>query len=188
MKQAYIFIITLIALLSSCSKEQSYSELLRDEEKTINWYLSQQRVELNIPEDSVFITGKDAPYYKMDEDGHVYMQVISPGDRNSMAVKGDLVYFRYMQMNLRNLQDYGTEIWTGNAENLGIGAKPTSFVFGNNYLPSTTQYGTGIQVPLKYLGYDCEVNLVIKSIEGFTDNNFQCIPYVMNVRYFKAEF
>ena len=57
MKRTYIYIMALMALLASCSKEQSYSELLRDEEKTVNWFLSNQKVEAEIPSDSVFLVG-----------------------------------------------------------------------------------------------------------------------------------
>ncbi len=63
-------------------------------------------------------------------------------------------------------------------------------LYGNNVLTSTTQYGEGLQVPLEYLGYNCEVNLIVKSPEGFTSDGTQsqCLPYVYNIRYFKAEY
>lgn len=177
----------LMALLASCSKEQSYSELLRDEEKTVNWFLSNQKVEAEIPSDSVFLVGEDAPFYKMDEDGHVYMQVLNVGDKDSRPVEGDKVYFRYMMQNLQTLEENGTAEWVGNSDNLG-GIASTSFIFGNRYLPSTTQFGMGVQVPLHYLGYNCEVNLVVKSLEGFSEVMATCTPYLMNIRYFKAEY
>ena len=89
--------ILLLAGASSCSKGKSYSELLRDEEKATNWYLSGQRVETGIPKDSVLQTGSDAPFYRLDKDGYVYMQVVELGDTSDMADPGDLVYFRFMR-------------------------------------------------------------------------------------------
>ena len=82
----------------------------------------------------------------------------------------------------------GDEVqWVGNSENLGS-AGGTSFIFGNTYLPSSTQYGTGIQLPMKWIGLYSEVEIVIKSIEGFTIDMSTCVPYVYKVRYFPAEY
>lgn len=173
--------------VSSCEDTKSYSELLTEEEHAVNWYLAQHTVSLQIPENSNFEIGENAPYYKMDKDGYVYMQVINKGDLNDCPKEGDLVYFRFMRLNLKNFQASGGEVWEGNAEDFENYSN-TSLVYGNNVLSSTTQYGDGIQVPLEYLGYNCEVNLVIKSPEGFTSDASQCIPYVYNIRYFKAEY
>lgn len=179
---ALIFV-TMLAATVSCSKSESYSEMLRDEEKAVNWWLANHRVEASVPADSVFEIGEDAPFYKMDEDGYVYMQVINPGT-DVRPVKNDRVYFRYMRANIRAMYEGGTVSWTGNSDNMDM--SPTSLIFGNYDLTSTSQWGEGIQVPLQYLGYDCEVNLVLKSYNGFTSDQSQCIPYVVNVRYFKA--
>ena len=65
--------------ISACSKSKSYSELLRTEEKAVNWFMAQHEIVSSVPEDSVFEVGKDAPYYRMDEEGYVYMQVLKTG-------------------------------------------------------------------------------------------------------------
>lgn len=172
---------------TSCEDSKSYSELLTEEEHAVNWYLAQNEVCLDVPADGNFEVGSDAPYYKMDGDGFVYMQVINKGDVGENDPKpesGDLVYFRFMRMNIKNYQLTGVQTWEGNAENADDSS--ASFVFGNNVLTSTTQYGEGIQLPLEYLGYNCEVNLIVKSPEGFLSEQSQCIPYLYNIRYFKA--
>lgn len=174
--------------LSSCEKTESYSELLRKEEKAVNWYLSGESVEVNIPADSIFIQGEDAPFYKMDEDGNVYMRVISEGDMNDRPQKGDRVYFRFSRMNLRNLYEAGFEQWVGNSNDLTSSLGSTSFIYDNYTLPSTYQYGTGIQLPLNYFGYNSQVRLVLKAAAGFTSEQSQCLPYVVDVRYFKGEY
>lgn len=182
-KLHYIALALLAVTFASCEDTKSYSELLTEEEHAVNWYLAKNEVCLNIPEDGNFIIGKDAPYYKMDADGYVYMQVLNKGTDEKVE-KGDMVYFRFMRMNIIYYQQYGSETWDGNAESAADGS--TSFIFGNTVLPSTTQYGEGIQVPLKYLGYDCEVNLIVKSPQGWPSEQSQCIPFLYNIRYFKA--
>ena len=172
----------------SCDKTESYSELLRDEERAVNWYLSGFSIETEIPADSVFIVGEDAPFYKMDEDGHVYMKVLDPGDPDSRPQSGDKVYFRSSSMNLKNYYEAGYELWTGNSADLGTGSEPTSFVFNNYQYTTTSQYGTGVQEPLKYLGYDSRVMLVVKSPAGYPALQTQCLPYVMDIRYFKGRY
>lgn len=182
----HIYLLAAVIVLlatAACSKSKSYSEMLRDEEKAVNWWLANHRVVASVPADSVFEIGEDAPFYKMDEDGYVYMQVINPGT-DVRPVKNDRVYFRYMRANIRTMYEGGEATWSGNSDNMDM--SPTSLIFGNYDLTSTSQWGEGIQVPLQYLGYDCEVNLVLKSYNGFTSDQSQCIPYVVNVRYFKA--
>ncbi len=174
--------------LSSCEKTKSYSELLKEEEHAVNWFLSQKNVLLDIPENSDFIMGENAPFYKMDPDGYVYMQVITKGDMNDRPAIGDRIYFRFMRQDLKTLYETGSALWIGNATDLNNSIGSTNIIYGNNVLTSTTQYGEGIQVPLKYFGYDCEVNLVIKSPEGFTSDASQCVPYLYNIRYFKPQY
>ena len=177
----------------SCSKTQSYSELLREEEKAVNWFLASKKVCVEVPADSIsFETGEDAPFYKLDENGYVYMQVIDKGEINpstnrpsNRVESGDLVYFRFLRKNIQDLYNGVDSGWLGNANDL---TTPTSFVYKNTYLTSTTAYGTGIQMPLKYLGYGSEVNLVLKSYNGFMEDQTYCVPYIINIRYFKPEY
>lgn len=174
--------------LQSCDDTKSYSDLLREEEHAVNWYLSNHTVSINVPADGKFETGENAPYYKMDKDGYVYMQIVNSGDEESKPEKGDIVYFRFKRMNIKEMYQGNAVSWEGNADNLTSTLGNTSFVYGNTVLSSTTIYGEGIQVPLKYVGYNSEVNLVIKSPEGFTTDASQCLPYVYNIKYFKAEY
>lgn len=177
--------LTLTLGLYSCEDDQSYSDLLKEEEKATNWYLAQRTICLEIPADSVFQTGPDAPYYKMDEDGYLYMQVINVGDTTRVK-DGDRVIFRFMRCNLKNFYMNGVEEWTGNANDMSFAT--SSFRFNSYQYQDSQKYGRGIQVPMKYLGYNCEVNLVLRSYLGFTNDQSQCIPYALNVKYFKPEY
>ena len=157
-----LFLINLV----SCSKTVSYSELLNDEEEATNWFLANQKIVTTVPEDSVFECGKDAPFYRMDEDGYIYMQVINPGTKDNKVKFDELIYFRYMRTNVKEWYQLGYEPTPqGNANNMN--SQSTSFRFNNTTLNSSYKYGSGIQLPLKYLGVDCEVNLLLRSYYGF---------------------
>lgn len=169
--------------LQSCKDTKSYADRLVDENKAINLYLSGQRVENEIPEDYNFEEGPEAPFYRIDDEGNLYMQVIRSGDReNNRATDDQLIFFRFTRYNLTYFYNYNEMVPEGNA--IDVNYNPTSFRFNNTSLSSTTQYGTGIQEPLKYLGIDCEVNLIIKSQYGFTSEIANVSPYLYNLRYF----
>ncbi|MDE5842721.1 MAG: DUF4827 domain-containing protein [Muribaculaceae bacterium] len=177
-----------MVLPTSCKDSESYTDLLRDEQRAVNSFLAWQNVEISVPEDSIFVSGNDAPFYRMDDDGTIYMQVVNPGDPKDRPADGDQVYFRFRRQNLKYLYETGVATWVGNMNNLGTNTFPTSFILGNKVYPSTTQFGTGIQLPMKYLGYYSEVNLVLKSYSGFPEDQTACIPYLMNIKYFKPEY
>ena len=179
-------LLALSSFFVSCEKGESYADLLKKEEKAVNWFLSGEYVEAEVPADSVFIAGEDAPYYKMNEDGTVYMKVIDTGDLNDKPQKGDRVYFRYQRMNLRNYYEADLEQWIGNASDLNGMTPSTSFIYGNYTLQSSYQWGSGVQLPLDYLGYNSRVKLVVKAQAGFISEQSLCLPYVMEVRYFKG--
>lgn len=181
------------AFVTSCSKSQSYSELLRDEEHAVNWFLAQHKVSLDIPADSIsFETGTDAPFYKLDEDGNVYMQVINKGDIGTdgkpvnKVEAGDQVYFRYERKNILAMYQTGEDYENGNSDDLTV--EPSYFIYKNKTMQVSYRWGTGIQMPLRFFGYDCEVNLVLKSYCGFMSDQTYCYPYLINLRYFKPEY
>lgn len=185
-----IFRLLLLALLAAvggaCSKGVSYADLLRDENQAVNRFLADQRVIGSVPADSVFICGQDAPYYQLDDEGCIYMKVINPGNPDDRAKADDLVYFRFMSSNLMYYTTESEMAWTGNAVNLDQ-VLATSFRFGNTTLESSYQWGSGLQMPLYYLGYDCEVFIIIKSLYGPTSLMSSVQPYVYNVRYYRSQ-
>ena len=178
--------IVTLALMSlmwvSCDDQKSYAELLDEENDAVEKFLKTQNVISEIPADTVFIVGENAPYYKLDEDGYVYMQVQYLGD-GGMAKYDDVVFFRYSRISLLIWADDGDQIPTGNDSDL---AKAYSFNFMNTELSSSTQYGTGIQEPLKYIPMNSRVNLVVKSKAGSLSDLTSVIPYLYNIRYFPS--
>lgn len=178
-----------MAFVSSCSNSVSYSDLLKDEQEASNWFLAQQRVCNEIPSDSVFEVGPDAPYYRMDPDGYIYMQVLNPGTKDIPAA-GDQVYFTFTRWSIQDMyaKDSLEVDGQGNQNDFLNSVGQTYFIFGNMNVASSSNYGSGIQKPVAFLGYNSEVNIVLKSYYGFSSESTTCVPYLVNVRYFKAEY
>lgn len=178
------------SILSSCKDQESYIDLLNAEDKACNWYLSQHRVENAVPADGNFETGENAPYYRLTEDGFVYMQVIDKGDPDLKPEADDVVYFRFMRRNIKDMynnQDALDKVqWVGNAVNLDSESQTTFFNYKDDILTSASVFGYGIQDPLEYVNYNSEVNLVLKSYRGFQSDQTYCNPYIINIKYFKA--
>lgn len=176
--------IAAVLALASCSSGVSYAELLRDERKATNNFLAYQRVINEIPADTIFETGADAPYYRLDEDGNVYMQVIRAGSLDNRPKSQQKIYFRFSYFSLFDWEPGVDPVKSGNASDSQIQA--TYFIYGNYDLQASYQWGYGLQMPLQYVGIDSEVNLVIKSQYGFSSEISNVIPYHFNVRYFES--
>lgn len=186
MKHLFLSLISSVILLlsaASCSDSKSYAELLTEENQVVNAFLCNYRLVDKIPADTVFQIGPDAPYYCIDDEGDVYMQVLDPGTKERPSYN-DRVYFRYIRYNLREYVFGGDNVGGGNADNMN--AATTYFLFGNSYVESSTQYGSGIQIPMALLGYNAKVNLVIKSQAGPSADMSYVVPYLYTISYFKS--
>lgn len=171
---------------SSCKDEISYADLLNVERRATNAYLADHRVVNEIPSDSIFETGEDAPFYRLVEDGSVYMQVVKPGDRkNNRAKSGEKIYFRYMRYNLEYWYSYNE--WEGEGNERDMSLSTSFFAYQNYNSQESMTWGYGLQLPLDFLGVDCEVNLIIKSQYGVTTEYAYVQPYLYHVRYFKGQ-
>lgn len=195
MKLKFLIIPALFSLflLASCDKTQSYSDLLKKEQKVSNWFLAQHTVNNDIPADSVFEVGPNAPFYRMDDDGYVYMQVLVAPDKKDRVLPsyGDQVYFTYTRYNIETMYNNNTldiAATDGNQDNFLNSIGSTYFIFNNYSVSASSMYGSGIQIPVSYLGYNSEVNILLKSYYGFSEESTTCIPFLVNVRYFKAEY
>ncbi len=172
--------------LQSCESGRSYAELLEDKKKSVNRFLLNQIVENAIPADTVFEVGPDAPYYQLDGEQNIYMQVLSLGD-DGKPEDDDVVYFRFLRYNLNYYQDgdYTSLPSEGNQDNLT--EAPTSFRFNNYSLPSSSQWGSGIQLPLNYIPLGSEINLIVKSQYGWSSEISYVMPFLYHVRYYRSQ-
>ena len=181
----FLGLVALMAL-AACNNDQSYADRLNEERNAVNSYLANHRVVMSIPEDTVFEVGENAPFYRIDADGNVYMQVLNAGDRkNDKAKVGEPIYFRYARYNLATWYADGTWTPTSGNENT-MDAASCSFNYADYTLPSSSQWGYGLQYPLMFLGVECEVNLVVKSQYGFTSEISYVTPFFFHVRYFHS--
>ena len=170
--------------LAACDDSKTYAELLVEENHYVNNFLADHRVINEIPADTVFEYGANAPYYRLDEDGQLYMQVIDPGTPGNMVEKNELLYFLFTRYNLAYYVDGEFSKSEGNDNVLGGNY---SFRFGNYELNSSYSFGAGIQAPLDYLPVDCQVNIVIKSQYGMPNEMSYVIPYLYSIRYFRPK-
>lgn len=172
----------LCTVMTSCDEQKSYAELLDEENAAVDKFLKTQKVVKKIPADSVFEVGADAPYYQLDEDGYVYMQVLMNGDEGKVKYN-ELIFFRYSRINLLTWAAGGDQLPTGNDNEL---SSAYSFNFNNTELNSSSQYGTGVQLPLNYLEMPCKVNLVVKSKAGSMNDLTSVTPYLYTIRYYRS--
>lgn len=176
---------------TACNDTTSYADLLNDEARMINNYLANHVVVNEIPADTVFKTvaelGKDAPFYKLDEDGNIYMQVINAGTKDNRAKYDEVFYFRFTRYDLSYYvasTDTFTTSW-GNETDMGL-VNP-SFRYQNFTNPDSYKWGIGIQYPLTLLPVDAEVNIIVKSALGLPSEEAKVIPYVYHLRYYRPK-
>ncbi len=175
------------ATLTGCNDDRSYAELLDEEDKSVNRYLVNQIVIDQIPADSVFEVGENAPYYRLDDDATVYMQVLEVGDKER-PVTNDRVYFRFIRYNLNYYKEGETMTGSGNADNVAPGAiGPTYFLFNNYSSTASSQWGVGLQMPMRFLGWNAKVNLIVKSRSGLTNEETTVVPYLYTLTYYKPQ-
>ena len=102
---------TVMMVLSSCDNGKSYADLLKEEDKAVKAFLADKIVINSIPADSVFVTLQDVgnndtlavPYYRLDDDGNVYMQVLDAGQTDNRFEKGQdvLIILKSVSVKLR---------------------------------------------------------------------------------------
>ena len=142
------------------------------------------RVVNEIPSDTVFETGEDAPFYRIDKEGNVYMQVIRASDRKTDKAKpSEKIYFRYMRYNLIYWYYYDTWYGEGNEDDMSFSS--TYFQYGDYTLSTSSQWGYGIQLPLSFVGVESEVNVIIQSQYGLSAEISNVQPYLYHIRYFR---
>lgn len=174
---------------TGCNDSKTYAELLDEEASYINSYLANQKVSYEQPVDSNFKyqVGPDAPYYRLDEDGNLYMQVLNPGTPGNMAKYDDLIYFRFTRYDLRYYLPESKKFTMQYGNETDMGIVNPSFRFQNFMLEDTSKWGIGIQYPLTLLPVDAEVNLIVKSAWGFTQEEADVVPYVYHMRYYRPK-
>ena len=172
------------AAVGSCGDDRSYAKLLNTENADVNRFLADQHGINEVPADSVFESGPGAPYYRLDEDGMLYMQVIDPGTPGNRVKDDEQIYFRFTRYNIASYDNGEFSVSEGNDDVLNGNL---SFRYNNYQIASSYDFGPGIQKPLSYLPVDCVVNIVIKSQWGMPGEMSYVTPYLYNIRYFRPK-
>lgn len=159
-------------------------DLKKTEQRAMKKYLSKFDVVDQLPAIADIHVGSVAPFYKLNSEGTVYMQVVRKGTAPA-ATEGETIYFRFMRYNLLSYLENGV-LPNGEGNMNSLNPSATSFELGSDK-PSTTQWGTAIQMPMLLgLPIDSEVNLVVASEAGFTAEISSVMPFLYNIRYYKS--
>ena len=157
----------------------TYEDKRKVERQAIDSYLKGVTVIDKLPAIADVKVGSDAPYYKLDADGNIYMQIVSLGD--TPASKGERVFFRFQRFNLLTLYNTGS-LGNGFGSEMGL----TSFTVGSSE-QSTLQWGKAIPLPIELgVPLGSEVYLVVASECGITNEISTVTPFLYNIRYFST--
>lgn len=161
-------------------------DLKKTEQRAMKKYLSKFDVIDELPTIDNIRVGSVAPFYKLNPEGTVYMQVVKMGTAPA-ATNGERSYFRFMRYNLLSYLENG--VLPQGQGNANDPTESTTFFEVGSDKPSTTQWGTAIQMPILLgLPIDSEVNLVVASEAGPTYEISGVIPFLYNIRYYKSAY
>lgn len=166
-----LFLLSICFFLFSCDNAPTEEEFLKPYDLAFAYYLNQKQVVKHLPDK--LECGENAPFYQIDKDGYVFMQVVE--NNGPMAFNGRSFAKRYASYNL--LEYYKTKVWpkpfaTSNTSSLT--PLPTS-----KFDVNSIQY---LHLALHYVGVESTVNFVVRQ-----DFNRSDIPYYIEVRYSSAD-
>jgi nitrite reductase/ring-hydroxylating ferredoxin subunit len=148
------------------------------EELAIKSFLSQYQTIDHLPNINAISVGENAPFYKIDDDASVYMQVIRLCSGTSTST-GDKISFRFERTSLLNLYEGKVVTPSGNISDLD---SDTSF-----YLGDYSVWGSAIQLPLELgLPLGSEINLIVPSLCGIVSEQLNIEPYLYHLVYYNS--
>ncbi len=146
-------------------------------------YLSKFDVIDQLPAIGDIQVGSVAPFYKLNPEGTVYMQVVRMG-AGPAATADEQIYFRFLRYNLLYYLENGV-LPNSQGNGNSLTQDVTYFELGSDK-PSTLQWGAAIQMPMLLgLPDDSEVNLVAASEAGFAGETNSVTPFLYNIRYYR---
>jgi hypothetical protein len=166
------------AIFSSCSQQKSLQELLREEKKAIERFISANDFVIldEYPKNGVF---GEKEYFKTNEG--LYFHVVDSGNSNRIKPLNDVtIRFEYMH-DVRDAARGDTT--TRIAPSL---LYPFSFTYGiqATYSPQGSPVCTGWIIPLSFVGEDAIIDLIIPSSLGSSSDNSNIIPeFYKNLHY-----
>lgn len=163
-----------ITVIQNALAKQDYYDR---EELAIKSFLSQYQTVVHLPDINTISVGENAPFYKIDDDASVYMQVIRLGSGTS-ASTGDKIPFRFERTSLLNLYEGKETTPSGNMNDPVY--SDTYF-----YLGDYSTWGSAIQLPLELgLPLGSEINLIVPSLCGLVSEQPNIEPYLYRLVYY----
>lgn len=161
-KYLYLLFSFVILSLTSCGSDDEPSVISKNDD-AFNYFLNQQKVVKTLPAN--LETGATAPYYQIDDNGYIFMQVLS--NEGSMAYQNQKIGFEHKSYSL--LTYYETKQWP--APTSQSNRDNTPFLYDQQKLNL-------IQLALQYVGVNSEVNLAIRQTSDKGES-----PYLLYIRY-----
>jgi len=172
-----VWAILVSCIFSACSNTKSLQELLQEEQKAIDRFISENKLVIlkDYPSDGVF---KPNEYYRTT-DG-LFFNVVDSGNGNRAQALNDVtVRFDYYQY----VKDYASGDTT---QWVFPSVVPFSFVYGitATYSSSSTPVCQAWVIPLSYVGENAVLNMIIPSAIGsYLDNSNVSPIFYKNLRY-----
>ncbi|MEG0947849.1 MAG: DUF4827 family protein [Bacteroidales bacterium] len=171
---------------TSCDDNKTYAEKLADEKDAIKKFVAEQQIKATfVSEDQLATYQTDAAnwlpgtthfalseWYKFDD--NLYMRINNYGDTTSMFIKKNLPDIVIRFDSCYNLLTYDnlSSPFVGNENPT---ANPWYLQAWNpNY---AGQFGTGLEFPLRYLGNNGNVSLIVPSKLGLSGDTQSVTPY-----------
>lgn len=167
----FFSVIAVVLLVSSCSKSETYSDKLKNERKEIKKFLDANGFVVigSYPTDKVFEKNE---FYRDPETG-VYINVVDSGNGNR-AKSEDLPKVTYRFSKTYPLPASATDTVSNND---AAGTQPMSFTYGrsatytysaNSNVLEYFYLSEGVTVPLKYVGENAVVRIIVPFSKGST--------------------
>lgn len=175
-----LFMIVCIAF-GACSKTETYADLVKKERKNIKRFISENNIVVlnTYPSDGVFAENE----FFLDSTG-VYINVIDSGNgKRANSNNRAEVSYRFWDTSILPVSDTVT--------NNDV-VQPLNFTYGraSTYQTSSTSslgyayLSTGVTIPLKYVGEDAVVRIIVPFSQGSTYQNLAyCAIYYGKLKY-----
>ncbi len=144
-------------LTASCDKRKTYADLLRDEIRIIDRFISKNNIVVleTFPADTVFASNE----FFRDQATGVYFNIIDKGETGPASIPED-IYVRYDGLRLLTLDDKDTTTYS----TLQAATANTLTYRGPVTLPTKQMYGDSTPawaVPLRYIGHKGRAKMIV---------------------------
>ena len=169
-----VYLIVILLAITSCKKNNVYSELLKQERELIESFIMRQGIEVVTEEPTVW---KENTYWKVPDSDNFYFHLVSPGDTSFNEVEtGDKISIRFKRYTLTEYADT-LYYWTTDDN-----PKPIKFDYNPLYATSD-QTCLGWQLAVKYMKYPkAECKIICPSKLGFSEENSSVTPYGYDIK------